>query len=257
MLDKPESRAPANRTASHLRILLRPALLILILFAAALFRFNDLNWDQNRHLHPDERYMTVLASLLRSPGSVAAYFDSGASTLNPFNTDWGRSYVYGTLPLFAGRFFAEIMDQGCGPAPAAIPQTIGRVLFGKDAASCAPGTFTGYDYMAQLGRIWSGLADLASVFVLYLIGRRLFGWRVGLLAAALSALAVLQIQQAHFFTVDSTANLFVVLTIYFCARMVTSDGQTTVVASSSTGSWPACAQAAAWPAKSAFGRWRC
>ncbi|MCL5999834.1 MAG: DUF2298 domain-containing protein [Chloroflexi bacterium] len=206
--------------AGRLRRFSRPLFLILILLIAALFRFSNLDWDQNRHLHPDERYITVLASLLKSPGSLREYFNSGTSTLNPFNTEWGRSYVYGTLPLFAGRYIAEFMDGGCGPTAKPIPQAIGQVLFGADAVECDAGTFTGYDYMALIGRLWSGMADLMAVFVLFLIGRRLFGWRIGLLAAAFSAAAVLQIQQGHYFTVDSTANLFVVLTIYFCIQMV-------------------------------------
>jgi YYY domain-containing protein len=210
--------------ASRLRRLSRPILLVLILLVGAIFRFTDLNWDQNRHLHPDERYMTVLASMLKSPASLQAYFDSGKSTLNPFNIDWGKSYVYGTLPLFAGRYLGEFMDQACGDSPQAIPQAVSNLLFASDAHNCRPGTFTGYDDMALLGRLLSGIYDLLAVFILFLIGKRLFGWRTGLLAAAFSTAAVLQIQLGHYFTVDSAANLFVVLTTWFCVLMITDKG---------------------------------
>ena len=212
-----------SRTA-RLRHIARPILLVLILLVGAVFRFTDLNWDQNRHLHPDERYMTVLASMLKSPADLHAYFDSGKSTLNPFNTDWGKSYVYGTLPLFAGRYLAEFMDLGCGDTPQAIPHAIGSLLFAEESRNCRQGTFTGYDDMALLGRMLSGIYDLLAVFLLFLIGRRLFGWRAGLLAAAFSTVAVLQIQLGHFFTVDSAANLFVVLTFWFCVQIITDKG---------------------------------
>ena len=221
--NQPDRVTTASR-AARLRHLSRPVLLVLILLVGAIFRFTDLNWDQNRHLHPDERYMTVLASMLKSPADLRAYFDSGKSTLNPFNTDWGKSYVYGTLPLFAGRYLAEFMDQGCGDTPQAIPRAIGSLLFADDAHNCRQGTFTGYDDMALLGRLLSGVYDLLAVFFLFLIGKRLFGWRTGLLAAAFSSAAVLQIQLGHYFTVDSAANLFVVLTTWFCVLMITDKG---------------------------------
>src|SRR5690606_27743442 len=40
---------------------------------------------------------------------------------------------------------------------------------------------------------------------------RLYSYRVGLLAAALSALAVMQIQQSHFMTADNFGTLFTAL----------------------------------------------
>ena len=33
--------------------------LILVLLAGAFFRFSGLNWDENYHLHPDERFLTI------------------------------------------------------------------------------------------------------------------------------------------------------------------------------------------------------
>lgn len=215
---------PAISRSTRLKRLTRPLLLVLILLIGAIFRFNDINWDQNRHLHPDERYMTVLATLLKTPSSFAEYLDSGKSPLNPFNTDWGRSYVYGTVPLYAGFYFAHFLEQGCGPQPKLVPQLLGQMLFGSAVSNCPAGTLVGYDYMALEGRILSGLYDLLSILVLFLIGKRLFGWRVGLLAAAFSTATVLQIQQAHFFTVESATNLFVVLTIWFCVLLITDRG---------------------------------
>ncbi len=212
---------------SQFRRFWHPLAVVLVILIGAIFRFNNLNWDEGRLLHPDERYIAVLAGQIRPPGDLTAYFDSGKSTLNPYNTDWGRGYVYGTLPLFIPRYIGQFLDTGCAPnallgtKPAALPVLLNALLFGPDSSKCLSGAITFYDKLVIIGRAWSALADLISVFVLYLIGRRLFGWRVGLLAAALCALAVMQIQSSHFFTVDSTANLFVTLTIYFCVLLVT------------------------------------
>ncbi len=212
--------------------ILRPALLIVVLIVAGWLRFTGLNWDEDQLLHPDERYVGVLASTVRTPQNLSEYFDSGASPLNPFNTSWGRDYVYGTLPLFVGRFAAEWLDSGCisrdtqtqpaAPAGvAAAPRLIAHLLVGEEAVECQRGAFTGFTRTTLIGRAISALADLLTLLTLFLTGRRLFGWRVGLLATALSGAAVLQIQSAHFYTVDSMAVLFTMLTLYFCARMVT------------------------------------
>jgi hypothetical protein len=55
--------------------------------------------------------------------------------------------------------------------------------------------------------------------VLFLIGERLYGRKTALLGTALSALAVMQIQQSHFMTVDNFAVLFVTLAMYAAVRV--------------------------------------
>lgn len=228
--DTPGLMADFRQTLA-LRRIWRPIAICLVLLTGAFFRFNKVNWDEGRLLHPDERYIAVLAGQIHSPGSLKDYFDSGKSTLNPFNTDWGKGYVYGTLPLFIPRYIAEFLDTGCGALlgakPALVPGLINQVLFGPDIVGCTPGQITFYDKIVIIGRVWSGIADLLSILVLYLIGRKLFGWRVAIIASALCALSVLLIQQAHFFTVDSTTNLFVTLTIYFCVLMVADESRWT------------------------------
>ncbi|MFN3704467.1 MAG: DUF2298 domain-containing protein [Thermoflexales bacterium] len=193
----------------------RSAVLLLTLAVALLLRTHDLNWDQSHNLHPDERYIAVLAGLLSPPSDVRAYFDSGSSPLNPFNTDWGRAYVYGTLPLFIGRYLGEFFDQGCEPMRALLPRLISTVALGDYARNCRQGEFISFGLLTLVGRWMSALADTLTVLVVYWLGRRLMGWRVGLLAAVLATFTALHIQQAHYFTVDATANLFVALSIYF------------------------------------------
>ena len=53
--------------------------------------------------------------------------------------------------------------------------------------------------MRFVGRTLSALADAGSIFLVYVLGRRMFGRGVGLLAAAFTALAVIHIQNSHFY----------------------------------------------------------
>src|SRR3990172_12953388 len=99
---------PNNRAASgRVRPSLTDAALILILFVAAGLRFVGLNWDSQTHLHPDERFLTMVETGLGLPGSVGEYFDTETSPLNPHNAGFSF-FVYGTLPVFIVRLLAEI-----------------------------------------------------------------------------------------------------------------------------------------------------
>ena len=57
--------------------------LIVVLIAAAYFRVIGLNWDDNQHLHPDERFLTMVESALTPAQSLSEYFDTNNSPLNP------------------------------------------------------------------------------------------------------------------------------------------------------------------------------
>lgn len=196
----------------------RFALILLILVLAGFFRFYDQNWDESKLLHPDERYVTVVTTQIKAPRDFAEFLDPGKSPINPYNTDWGRTYVYGTLPLFIVRNAAEWLDAGCAPIKAFLPRIIGQVIAGAKAADCGPNGFS-LGYTALVGRFWSALADTLSVLLIYLLGSALFGKRAGLLAAFLGACTVFSIQIAHFYTVDSSTNFFTLLALYFSARI--------------------------------------
>ena len=47
--------------------------MVLVLLVGAIFRFTGLNWDDGHHLHPDERFLTTVASRLSSPDDPLAY----------------------------------------------------------------------------------------------------------------------------------------------------------------------------------------
>ena len=167
-------------------------LLLIILAVGAYLRFSGLLWGEYQYLHPDERFLVWVGTDISPVSSLAEYFDTVRSSLNPHNA--GKDfYVYGTLPMFLTRYVV----QG---------------IFGR----------SGFEEMTQAGRFLSVLADLLTVLLVYLIGKRLYGRAVGLLAAAFSAAAVLQIQQAHFFTMDTFINAFSFLAFYFAAQVLTS-----------------------------------
>lgn len=169
--------------------LLFDLLLLLILLAGAFLRFRGLFWGEYKYLHPDERFLVWVGVDISPVNSLAEYWDTANSSLNPHNRGHGF-YVYGTLPMFLARYAVEW-------------------VYGH----------TGWTEMTNVGRALSATADLLTVLLVYLVGRRVYERRVGLIAAALSAFAVLQIQHAHFFTMDSFTTFFATLTVYFAVRV--------------------------------------
>ena len=71
-----------------------------------------------------------------------------------------------------------------------------------------------------MGRTLSALADVGTVFLVYVLGRRMFSRSVGLLAAALTALAVIHIQNSHFYRPETFSVLFTLAGFWAMLRMV-------------------------------------
>ena len=168
-------------------------------------RLTGINWGDGAGQHPDENTFSGVLGSMRAHKCVdeqipvdscppdqqrwlgiGDYFDSQTSTLNPYNRGYG-SFVYGDLPMVMIRVVAEATNQ------------TDLRLFGRQA---------------------SAFADLFSIVFLYFIVSRLYDRRVALLAALFSSLAVMQIQQSHFFTIDLFVNAFGFLTIWFAVRIL-------------------------------------
>ena len=180
-------------------------LFLLVFVLAGYLRLTGVSWGEAQHQHPDENFLaSVLANLQaqkcaqettpvevcppeqRRWLNIVDYFDSKTSTLNPYNRGFAF-YVYGDLPMTIVRVAADALQQ--------------------------------YD-VKILGRQFSALADLFSILFLYLAVSRLYSRGVALLASLFSGLAVLQIQQSHFFTTDLFVNAFAFLAIYFAVRIL-------------------------------------
>ena len=123
---------------------------------------------------------------------IGGYFDTRCSPLNPHNA--GQPFfVYGTLPIFMAHFGSDILLAG---TQAGLPF---------------------FDYQAK-HLVWRGISmifDFLAIAVVFLLGRRIHGRRVGLLAALFYASSPLAAQLAHFGTVNSIACFFVVAALYF------------------------------------------
>lgn len=174
-------------------------LLILLIAAGIYYRFAWVNWNQDAQLHPDEYGLTNTLSVLRMPASPGEYFNTRISPISPYNkynpdgsllqNGPDNRMRWGQLPMILIRAAAEATGN------------------------------TGYGELRLLGRRLSALADALAVGLLYLTGRRLYHHRIALTGAALSALAVMQIQQSHFMTVDNFGTFFTMLALYAAVRI--------------------------------------
>jgi YYY domain-containing protein len=171
------------------------AILLGLLLVGGFFRFQGLAWDDGHHLHPDERFISMVEEKIAFPRSTAAYFDSLHSSLNPYNKGEG-SFVYGSLPM--------VLAKAIGP------------LFGR----------RGYDGTYLIGRALSGIFDLLTVWIVYRITRRLAQRRASLVAAGLMAFCVLGIQLSHFWAVDTYLTTFSAAALLGCLRIAQGRSRT-------------------------------
>ncbi len=178
--------------------------LLVLLCIGLFFRFNWVNWSQGASLHPDEYGLTNTLTRLQLPDSLDGYFNTRLSPLSPYpQYDLSGNKLadgpdnrmrWGQWPMILIRAAAELTGN------------------------------TGYNELRLLGRTLSALVDSISVLLIFFIGRRLYNEMIGLHAAALSALAVMQIQQAHFMTVDNYGVVFTMLAMYTCVRIAQRPG---------------------------------
>ena len=190
-----------------------PALLLPLILAAALaLRLHGLDWDDGYGFHPDERSLYMRAGciydlLTERPGyqhclpehpdiapgwpSLSVLLDFDRSPLNPHWFPLGSILLY-ILVLCRGviELFAEVNALD----------------------------------LRYVGRILSALADTGSVALLYLLGRRIYGQRygpwVGLLAAGLTALAVIHIQNSHYYRPETFSILLLLAACWAMLRVV-------------------------------------
>jgi YYY domain-containing protein len=228
--------APPQRPAPWLTWLILAAIVAL---GAAFCTLNLYGWDSDTRQHPDERFMTSVADRLAMPASLAEYLDSSRNPLNPRNSG-NTFYVYGLLPQTLTHLTAVVLTpqkalrstvraatpSGWERAPQIPnPDLRGpRSAFLQALLNPAGNDLTSVFFVHYVGRSWSALFQLLSIVVVFLIGRRLYGRRVGLLAALFLALAALPIQLAHFFTVDSATAFFTLLAIYWAVRAAHNGG---------------------------------
>lgn len=158
-------------------------LLILILVVAVYFRVTGFNWDGGFHLHPDERFLTMVLLDLDFPKNFYDYLNPVNSPLSPYNRGH-EFYVYGTLPLNFVFYLSHLLKM------------------------------IDYSNIHFVGRGLVLILDLGVVFLLYLISQKIFNKRTAVLTSFFYAICVFPIQISHFYTVDSFLNFFLVLSFY-------------------------------------------
>lgn len=170
-------------------------LLAIIIGVAAIFRFTGINWDSSSHLHPDERFLTMVGVAMKIPQTFSVYMDPLLSTMNPANIGY-VFYVYGLLPLTLNKILA--------------------VLSGSDT----------YEFFVLQGRMFSGFIDILAVVFIYkivaLIERHyeLKHKSLKFWAAFIYAVSVLPIQLSHFFAVDTFLNTFGLMSVFFILKVL-------------------------------------
>lgn len=174
-----------NKITTHLLHLI---ILMAIIALAAVFRLTGINWDSKSHLHPDERFLTMVATEITLPNSLQSYLDTRTSPANPHNKKFSF-YVYGTYPMHIAKLVATVSHQNS------------------------------YDGITIVGRILSAIVDLVTLLLVFLIASHLSKRHsVGLLAAFCYAISVLPIQLSHFFTVDPYITLFTTMVLWQIIR---------------------------------------
>ncbi|MHB1416938.1 MAG: hypothetical protein ACYC1C_16955, partial [Chloroflexota bacterium] len=161
---------PADRQARAGGSLLTAVLLIALLVIGAALRLYNINWDLFRQLHPDERAIAMFAYplTLPLPPDWSNLLNPETSTLNPHFFAYGSFTIY--LLKLAGLLAGQL-----------------NAVWGQP------------EYLNLVGRVVSTLFDLGTVVVIFLLGKRLYGRWVGLLAAAFVTFTAFHIPLSHFY----------------------------------------------------------
>jgi hypothetical protein len=189
-----------ERIASHVtrRRAVVTAFCLIVAIGIAL-RTIGTNWDDGAHLHPDERYISTVADNIDWPRGLGEYLNVESSPLSPYNTEQGRDYLYGLLPLFATKLVATAIGQ------------------------------EGYGELNLVGRRLGAILDTLTILLVFGIARLLLAdlgrkhaLRGAFVAAALYTFTITAIQHAHFFTTDVWLVFFSTLTFFLALRSLRS-----------------------------------
>ncbi len=186
-------------------------LLLLILVVALGLRLYGIGWDSFHGYHPDERSIYMRADCMydvltqaqnyehgacyrNNPGMEAgvpgpdAFLDADRSPLNPH---W---FPLGSVLIYLLVLFRSILEPF--------------------------GNFGTLENISYVGRTLAALADVGSVLMVFLVGRRIFGQGAGLLAAGLTALAVVHIQISHFYRPEPFLVFFLLASFWAMLRVM-------------------------------------
>jgi len=151
---------------------------------AAFVRLIGINWDDRHFFHPDERAIAFAIERLS--------FNPSSLQLNP------DFFAYGSFPFYVNGLIGSLLSL--------IDPSMGK-----------------YAQVILTGRAISGILGVLTVLLTYVLGTRLYGRSVGLLAGFLLAATPLHIQNSHYITTDVFLT-FLVLGTLFCAVQLSQRG---------------------------------
>ncbi|NKQ37523.1 MAG: phospholipid carrier-dependent glycosyltransferase [Chloroflexi bacterium] len=208
-------------------------LVVIILIVAAALRLTGIDWDGYQHYHPDERYITWVATTIERPSSLKTALNPHQSPFNPYYwppdaasegievlQDTPRKFAYGHLPLYLGVLGTRLLER-LGPLAKLLPQ---EWLLTRDLLNA--GELVEFRHLTAVSRALTALFDTGTVLLVFFLGKRLFGTAVGLLAAAFLAVNVMHIQLSHFFISDPYLTFFVTAALLFMVAAYQNRGET-------------------------------
>ena len=157
------------------------SVLVLIIIAACVLRFYNLNWDSGFTFHPDERNI-----------------DAAVSRIDLFEQLDPGFFAYGGLTIYLYKVTGEIINYVTG-------QQSWTFDWGK---------------INIIGRFYSAYFSTITIIAIYTLSKKLFDKRIALLAAALSAFFPSFIQTAHFGITENLLTLMVVLITIACLNIL-------------------------------------
>ncbi|MDO8638082.1 MAG: glycosyltransferase family 39 protein [Candidatus Daviesbacteria bacterium] len=155
-------------------------LLLIIILFGAILRLYNLNWDNGYFLHPDER-LYINNSNISIPKTLEEFL-SPDSSLNP------NMFYYGPLPLYLYKISNSYI-------------------------------FTSMSLLIT-SRLVSALFSIFTIPLIFLIGRKIFSEKVGLLSALIFTLSIESIQYAHFNTTESILVFLLSLILFLSIKVV-------------------------------------
>ena len=170
--------------------------LLLIIGVSLFLRINGINWDNGNFFHPDERSILMRVDCMyRVLGELPGYL----SCMKEFPSQEPGLPSLGIL-----------MDAEKSPLNPHWFPLVGFILYLLLAVKTGISVFFTIDLvsLSMIGRFLAAMADIASLALVYILGRRLYGQTWGLLAAAIVGFSVINIQLSHFYRPEPFLNLF-------------------------------------------------
>lgn len=165
----------------------RILIIISILLLGCGLRFYGITWGAPYFLHNDEGW-TVFKAM-----DLIDRFNRGS--LNP------EFSSYGALPLYLLPLVRTVVFYITSP----------NFIFNDPRV---------YTYI--IARSVSAFLGILTILLTYLLGRRLYGSLTGVLSGLFVALTVVLVRECHFYTPDTMLLFFIMVVMYFAARMMES-----------------------------------